>query len=106
MSAQKQRRFGAGTSGRDHLHSDARMTEAFLQVQDDLARLGAKQMLPCALRAAFDRPDRKDIDVARGYLENVPAVIEQLRMTAIENYTANRVARFIGYCIEKGFVHS
>lgn len=82
------------------------MIEAFLQVKDDLARLCPKQMLPSALRVAFDRPDREDIDVPRGDLENVTAVIEQLRLTAIEHDTAKRLTRLIGHRMEKGFVHS
>jgi hypothetical protein len=104
----KQQRCGAGTSRRHRFDGDAQMVEAFLQVKDNLACLCAKQMLPSTLRAVFDKPDREDIDVPRGDLKNVPAVIEQLRVAAIEYDMTDRanVARLIGHRVEKGLVHS
>ena len=61
-----------------------RPVEAFLQIENDLSTLGPKQMVPGAVGTAFDKPDREDIDVPRGDLERIAAVIKQLWMPSIE----------------------
>jgi hypothetical protein len=107
----KQRCFGTGTARRDRLNGDAETVEAFLQIENDLACLCPKQMLARALGAAFDAADGEHVDMARGDLKHVPAVIEKLWVTAIEYDSTNgvNVARSIGRRLdqlEKGLVHS
>jgi hypothetical protein len=76
--------FGTRASDRDHLNSHARTVEACLQVENDLTALDPEQMVPGALRTAFDNSDSEDIDMPCLDLKGVPAVVEKFRVTAIE----------------------
>jgi hypothetical protein len=81
-------RFGTGASDREHFDLYARTVEAFLQVEQDLAALHPAQMVAGALRTASDKPDGEDIDMPRSDLKHVAAVVEKLRVTAIEHDVA------------------
>ena len=67
--------------------------------------------MPGAVGTAFDKPDREDIDMPRGDLERIAAVIKQLWMPSIECDVDRRMGgRFlIGHrvgLLEERFTHS
>jgi hypothetical protein len=103
--------FGAGAPDREHLNLGVRRVETCLQVENDLSALDPEQMAPGTLGAAFDKPDGEDVDMSRRDLKRVAAVVEQLRMAAIEYDVARRtdvrclIGRRLGL-LEKGFTHS
>jgi hypothetical protein len=106
-----QQRFGAGASDRKHLNLRARAVETGLQVENDLSALDPEQMMPGAFRAAFDKPDREDVNMPRRDLERVAAMIEKFWVTAIEYDVARgtgarfRIGPRLGL-LEERFTHS
>ena len=97
----RHQRFGAGAADGDHLDACARAVDGFRQIENDLAALDPKQMVPRAARAAFDNADGEDIGIPCHDLQHVLAMVEKLRTTAIEHDARRQTGRrrLIGRCM-------
>ena len=88
--ARHQPRFGAGAADGDNLDLHAGAVDGIRQIENDLAALDPEQMVPRAGRVAFGHADGEDIDMPRHDLQHVAAMVEKLRVTAIEHDARRR----------------
>ena len=110
LAPRREQGFSTGTTHGDHLNSRAGAFDGVLQVEGDLAGLDPKQMVPDAFVIPFGDADREDIDVPCHNLQRAFALVEKLRMTAIEHDAGRRRTRRAligrGRPLEEAFVHS
>jgi hypothetical protein len=100
--------LGAGASHRDYLELFTRVIDGRQKIQDDLAALDPKQMLPRALACAFEGTDDKNVDMSGDHLKDVSMMVEKFGVTSIKQYAVRRLNGSVpcGVTLEYGLVHS